>query len=305
MLQSHQLTAWPHWKNSQHPPFIHSPTQPWTHHTVKFSISHDIPIKPNHAHTKKKKKQSFFPNPSYTITKPINTHNHIDKKLHLFPVILLHFPLTPTNSPKLPYGMKIKPKLHKTQFSNFPSFKNKQIFLHPYSHSLTHISPTYPCSLSQTHNNPSFFSLLPNPSSPNIEPNWDPTCTFPFHSHNLQNQKPPPTPFSKSTSFPDTHTQKNTFQTLNRKTTICHTPQSQSARTTAESRCEERGVHKICVHRQWERKRERNDIFIRTLRLKSSWCLYCILSVTYIQRYVPKYIHICIHMVVIRIMLYC
>lgn len=93
-------------------------------------------------------------------------------------MILLHFPLTPTNSPKLPYGMKIKPKLHKTQFSNFPSFKNKQIFLHPYSHSLTHISPTYPCSLSQTHNNPSFFSLLPNPSSPNIEPNWDPTCTF-------------------------------------------------------------------------------------------------------------------------------
>lgn len=105
--------------------------------------------------------------------------------------------------------MKIKPKLHKTQFSNFPSFKNKQIFLHPYSHSLTHISPTYPCSLSQTHNNPSFFSLLPNPSSPNIEPNWDPTCTFPFHSHNLQNQKPPPTPFSKSTSFPDTHTKKH------------------------------------------------------------------------------------------------
>lgn len=137
-------------------------------------------------------------------------------------MILLHFPLTPTNSPKLPYGMKIKPKLHKTQFSNFPSFKNKQIFLHPYSHSLTHISPTYPCSLSQTHNNPSsLFSLLPpNPSSPNIEPNWDPTCTFlPFPKP--QSSKPKTTtlyyyhtlhhPTSKSALI---STQKPTFQLL-------------------------------------------------------------------------------------------
>lgn len=124
----------------------------------------------------------------------------------------------------------------------------KQIFLHPYSH------PHFPHLPLLIITNPQQSQLfLPSPKpfftkhrtqlgSHMHLPSLSKATIFKTKNHHQH-------PSAKAPHF-QTHTQKNTFQTLNRKTTICHTPQSQSARTTAESRCEERGVHKICVHRQ-------------------------------------------------------
>ena len=132
----------------------------------------------------------------------------------------------------------------------------KQIFLHPYSH------PHFPHLPLLIITNPQQSQQLILPSSPKPFftkhrtqlgshmhlPSLSKATIFKTKNHHplLLSYTPPP----HQQKRPHFHTKTHLSATLNRKTTICHTPQSQSARTTAESRCEERGVHKICVHRQ-------------------------------------------------------
>jgi hypothetical protein len=76
-------------------------------HTVEFSLSQRCTIAIIHTTFKTRKKNEFL-NHNYKTANMINNNINNNKKINLFPMILLHFLLTPTNFPKNPYEVKIK-----------------------------------------------------------------------------------------------------------------------------------------------------------------------------------------------------